>query len=156
MTGGDKDVAAAFVVTLPPEGWGELDEGAARNRAVIREMFARMAAGDLTAMVGMLAPDVRFVQAPGLPYAVDVTGIEAAMGGLGAMIKAWARLDACAVDVLASGDTVIALVDMTGTSSTSGRRYSGPVAELFRFEDGLIVEWRPIYWDTHAVQEICQ
>jgi ketosteroid isomerase-like protein len=26
---------------------------------------------------------------------------------------------------------------------------------VFRLRDGKIVEWRPIYWDTHAVREAC-
>lgn len=144
-----------FSLRLPDGDWGELDDRAQRHRAAIRSMFVGMAAGDLAALTTLLAPDIRFIQAPGLPYAVDAHGIEEAMEGLGRMMAAWTRLDTQVIDVFASGDRVLAFLQMDGVSA-AGKSYSGPVTELFRFEGDKVVEWRPLYWDTFAVRTACE
>lgn len=150
----DAEETSGFTIRLPENGWGDLDDRAQRNRAAIRTMFVGMAAGDLGALTALLAPDIHFVQAPGLPYAVDAHGVEEAMAGLGQMMAAWSRLDVQLIDVFASGDRVFAFLQMDGVSA-SGKTYSGPVTELFRFDGDKVVEWRPIYWDTFAVRTAC-
>ena len=39
---------------------------------------------------------------------------------------------------------MIAYMVFTGVSRASGQTYSGPCAELFRFANGKITEWRPM------------
>jgi len=53
-------------------------------------------------------------------------------------------------EFLCAGDPMIAYMVFTGVSRASGQTYTGPCAELFRFANGKITEWRPIYWDTQA------
>ncbi len=128
---------------------------ACTNRDLMIKAYQRIAAGDQGALVALLDPDVHFVEAPSLTYGCDVRGAAAAVAGVGGMMNAWRTIRVDIEEFAAAGELVIAYMRFTGTSRQTGRIYEGACAEVFRFKNGLITEWRPIYWDTHAAREAC-
>ena len=61
------------------------------------------------------------------------------------MLATWSPLVVQIQELTAGGDLVIAYLLMTATGKRTGTTFSFPVAEMFRFRDGRVVEWRPIY-----------
>jgi ketosteroid isomerase-like protein len=114
-----------------------------------------MLAGDGEAMIRLLDPEVFFTEAPSLPYGCEARGIAGVRQGIAGIHAAWRELRAEIFEYAAAGDIVIAYMVIDGISEATGRRYQGPLAELFRFRNGKVVEWRPLYWDTHEVRKVC-
>jgi ketosteroid isomerase-like protein len=145
-----------FELVIRPTAGSGSPETAARNRQALEHAYRVMLSGDMSALFALLAPDVQFHEAPSLPYGVSLTGSEAAKQGVAGMFSAWSELHIEIEELVAGGDLVIAYIQMRAVSRASGEVYEGPVAEVFRFRDGKIVEWRPIYWDTHRVRQVCR
>ncbi|HKT74970.1 MAG TPA: nuclear transport factor 2 family protein [Steroidobacteraceae bacterium] len=125
------------------------------NRDLMVKAYRAIEAGDQGALTALLDPNVRFVEAPSLPYGCDVRGVEATAAGVSGMMAAWSKIRVDVEDFTAAGDLVIAYMRFTGISRKTGKPYSGECAEVFRFRNSRIIEWRPIYWDTHAAREAC-
>ena len=130
-------------------------ETAWKNREILAKAYRDMIAGDDQSLVKLLDPNVVFEEAAGLPYGVKAKGIENTLAGVQGMFGAWSHLRVEISHFAADGDVVIAYMTMVATSRATGKIYDGVTAELFRFKNGKIVEWRPIYWDTHAVRQAC-
>lgn len=144
--------AQQFTLSLSlPEG---PDEGAA-NRKILHDAYIAIDAGDGGALFALLDEEVEFIEAPSLPYGTHGTGIPAAQAGVAEMFKSWQHMHVDITHFTASHDLVIAYMQMSATSRATGEVYSGPAAEIFRFRNGKIVEWRPIYWDTHLARKVC-
>jgi len=144
-----------FELNLHIAGSTGLGAEAQTNRDLMVKAYQSVAAGDQGALVALLHPDVHFIEAPSLTYGCDVRGIAATVAGVGGMLNAWRQIRVDIEEFAAAGDLVIAYMRFAGTSRQSGTVYEGECAEVFRFKDGLITEWRPIYWDTHAAREAC-
>ena len=147
--------APAFELILAPSVSSGLTEGAARNRRAIEAAYRAMIAGDQGALFALLAVDVEFHEASSLPYGGSFSGLEGARAGVVGMFSAWSHLRVEIEELVAGGDLVIVYLWMRATARATGEVYEGPTAELFRFKDGKISEWRPIYWDTHRVRQVC-
>jgi ketosteroid isomerase-like protein len=130
-------------------------EVAQRNRQTIERVYRAIEAGDQAALFGILADDVVFHEAASLPYGCTKTGKDGALAGVEGMFSAWSHLRVDIEEFATAGDIVIAYLNMRGTARATGQVYEGPTAELFRFKDGKVIEWRPIYWDTHRVRQVC-
>ena len=137
---------------LPARSPDRLGKTAQENLRIVEQAYEDQLAGDNDALFKIMAPDVRFREAPGLPYAIDVTGLEETKRGVAGMLHNWKKQHVRIVDYMAGGDTVIAYIEQSCISH-SGKPYNGFVAEIFRFRDGKVYEWHPIYWDTHGVRQ---
>lgn len=142
-------------LTLSTPESGGLTETARRNRELLAQAYREMLAGDGDALVRLLDPEVFFTEAPSLPYGCEAHGIPEVRQAIAGIHAAWRDLHAEIFEYLAAGDLVIAYMVITGISEATGREYKGPLAELFRFRNGKIIEWRPLYWDTHQVRVVC-
>lgn len=132
-----------------------IDDGARANAQLLIDAYKAMENGDEGALLQLLTDDCTFIEASSLPYGGIRKGPQGAMEGVGGMFEAWEHLTVTIEQMLAGGDLVIAYMHLVGTARATGKIYEGPTAELFRFKDGKVVEWRPIYWDTHAVRVAC-
>lgn len=150
-TAADTQSTSRVILNAPEDGRFALAE---RNRNAVYEAYRAVEQGDMTKLVALLSPDVEFHEAPSLPYAISTKGIEATLAGVGGMFDHWSDLTAEIEELVATGDLVICYLLMTATSRATGKVYSGMTAETFRFRDGKIIEWRPIYWDTHEVRVV--
>jgi uncharacterized protein len=101
----------------------------------------------------VFADDVELHEADSLPYGGVYKGIEAFKKGIGIMFDAWSDLEFHIEQFTAGGDLVIIYMQLRATGKTTGKTFSFPVAEVWRFRDGKVVEMRPIYWDTHRARE---
>lgn len=142
------------LVLSPTLGSGSAD-AAAINRRVVEDAYRAALKGDPDALFSLLSDEVEFHEAPSLPYGGSQRGIDGAKAGVAGMFSAWSHLRVEIEEIAAGGDIVIAYLWMRAISRSSGEVYEGPTAELFRFKARKIIEWRPIYWDTHRARQVC-
>jgi len=87
-----------------------------------------------------------------LPYAGDWRGLD----GVGRLFKTmrdtWSELAVEGLQAAQSGDTVHMSCRLRLTARRSGTTLSQPFAEVLRFEDGLLIEGMPFYFDTAAIR----
>lgn len=146
---------STFDLKLLVDSKSDIDITARRNRTALIRAYEAQLAGDLESWWAIFDKEVEFYEAESLPYGVSSKGLEAAKQGVAGMFSAWSHLKVVFEEFVAAGDLVICYIQMTATSRKTGEIYQGPVAETFRFRDGKVIEWRPIYWDTHRVRELC-
>ena len=132
-----------------------LTDTAKRNRDALIQAYKDQLAGDWGGWWRIFDKDVVFREAASLPYGCTIKGLEETKTGLAGMFGAWTHLNVVIEEFAAAGDLVIAYIQMTATSRKTGKVYDRPVAEIFRFRNGKVVEWHPIYWDTHEVRKVC-
>jgi len=127
---------------------------AQRNRKILFDAYAAIQMGDQNALFECCAPDIVFYEAESLPYGGVKHGIDGVREGLLGAFSAWSHVRCDFQEFTAAGDIVIAYMQVALTARTTGEVYKGPTAEMFRFRDGKITEWRVIYWDTHRVRQV--
>ena len=132
-----------------------LTDVAKRNRDTLIHAYTEQIAGNWDAWWGIFDKDVVFSEAASLPYGCTLKGLEQTKTGVAGMFDAWSHLKVTIEEFTAAGDLVIAYIQMTATSRKTGQVFDRPIAEVFRFHDGKVVEWHPIYWDTHEVRKLC-
>lgn len=146
---------SGFDITFRPGIARQVSSEAEANRAALLAAYEGITKGDTDTWWALFDPEVAFYEAEGLPYGQSCKGLAAAQQGMGDMFATWKQISIDIEEFAAAGDMVIIYMQMTAVSRKTGKTYSGPVAELFRFRNGRIVEWRPVYWDTHKVREVC-
>jgi len=122
------------------------------SKQVVERFYASLA--DIEALKRLLHPQIRLIEAPSLPYGGDFHGIEGLLQVLNSLFASWKD---CAVEmkqVVADGDTAVGLIEIRGVGAKSGIPFEMSVAEVFRVRDGLIVEIKPFYFDTHRLFEV--
>lgn len=137
---------------IPP---GTLDESARTCRDIIANAYHAMLQGDQGALGKILHPDIVFREAAGLPYGVEAKGIEGTLQGVAGMFEYWSSVDVDLIEVCGGKDMAIAYMYLRNVARATGKPYEGFVCEVFRFKDGKVIEWHPVYWDTHAAREAC-
>jgi len=146
---------AAFELVISAFADDAHDDRARANRDLIAMAYQEMLVGNNDALFDLLDPSVEFHEAASLPYGVDCKGIDQTKFGVAGMFSLWSKLHIEILEYAYVNDIVIVYLIMTAHSRATGEVYSGNTAELFRMRDGRIIEWRPIYWDTHKVLEVC-
>jgi uncharacterized protein len=118
--------------------------------ALVVELGRRFRAGDRDGARALLHADLRIEQPPSLPHGGSHHGPDGmdAMGA--AFAEHWERTIGEA-EVRSCGDTAVQITTQTWTARATGRSATVDVVELFRVEDGRIVEIRVFQQDTHAL-----
>lgn len=124
------------------------DETAQANRKALSDALEAMAAGDADALWALFDPDVTFYEASCLPYGGAHRGLEATQKAFGKLAASFSRMNSEFEALLASRDIVILYQHIEFEAATTGRTGGFPVAELFRFRDGKVIEWRAHYFDA--------
>ncbi|WP_331766851.1 nuclear transport factor 2 family protein [Embleya sp. NBC_00896] len=114
-------------------------EGGGRGKA----SFADLAA--------CLSPDVVMYQAPGLPYGGERHGPSGIEDFVAALSEAWREFEFLEQRFVVDGDTVVILNRARLTARSTGHVLETWLMQMMTVRDGLIVEIRPFYWDTKAV-----
>jgi ketosteroid isomerase-like protein len=131
------------------------DEGSRGNRNILIAAYEAQLGGEGGALLALLDPQATFEQAASLPYGCVTEGVAGIKEGVARMFGTWYPLRVEILEVAAAGDVVISYYRFTGTSRATGETYDALGTEVFRFRNGKIVHWRPFYWDTHAVRDVC-
>jgi hypothetical protein len=121
------------------------------NRKIVMEVLDRLVAGEGNAFWEMFSPDVVFHEAACLPYGGAHRGIEATQKAFDVLCNTFSDNRVVFEQVLAAGDMVIAYQTISFRVAKTGNTGTIPVAELFRFRDSKVVEWRACYFDSNLV-----
>lgn len=107
---------------------------------------------DLDLLATAFHRDVVVHEPASLPYAGDWRGLD----GVGRLFKTmrdtWSELAVEGLQAAQSGDTVHMSCRLRLTARRSGTTLSQPFAEVLRFEDGLLIDGTPFYFDTAAIR----
>lgn len=145
--------ASGHAMKMPYRDFEAYDETAQANRATLIAAVDAFAAGDAESFWAIFDPDVTFYEASCLPYGGAHRGLEGARAGYAELCSHFAKLDSVTEAVLASRDIVIMYQIITFEAARTGKTGTLPVAELFRFRDGKVIEWRAHYFDACLVAE---
>jgi len=144
-------VAAPVLPVLAYRVAGASDADATRNRALLADALDAAAAGHDEAFWSIYDSDVVFHEAACLPYGGAYSGIDAVKTGFAGIYKTFDHIHAVFAQLLVAGDIAIAYQQVDSRVRGNGRTGSFPVAELFRFRDGKVTEWRALYFDADMV-----
>lgn len=121
------------------------------NADTIRAHYAANDRGDLAGMIEAFAPDVRWTEAEGFPYAGTYVGPDAVVENVFARIQAdWDGYTVAIDEVVDGGDTVVGIGTYSGTYKATGRYFAARVAHVWRLEDGVVRAFEQ-FTDTEMV-----
>lgn len=122
------------------------------NRERIEALYGCFARGDVPGVLGSLDPGITWVEAAGFPYGGTYVGPEAVLNGVFMKLATeWEGFAAVPSEILADGDTVVALGEYRGTWRGTGKSFRAPMVHVWRFRDGAIVHFQQ-HTDTVLVQ----
>ncbi|AZS46528.1 MULTISPECIES: nuclear transport factor 2 family protein [Microbacterium] len=121
------------------------------NADIIREHYAASDRGDLDGMLAPFAPDVRWTEAAGFPYAGTYIGPDAVAANVFRRIQEdWDDYTVAIDEVIDAGDVVVGIGTYSGTFRRTGRFFAARVAHVWRLTDGEVVAFEQ-FTDTELV-----
>lgn len=113
--------------------------------AFVQDLYGAFARGDVPAVLGALAPDVRWTEAAGGPYGGVSIGPEAVLQNVFMKLGTeWDGFAAVPGKFVADGDIVIALGDYSGRHRATGRSFQARFAHVWTVRNGRAVEFEQI------------
>ena len=131
----------------------EVEEVVKKNRKTLLDALDCLAAGNVEAFWAIFDPDVVFYEASCLPYGGAHKGLEATRKAHARVHQVFSSIKTVFEAVLAAGDIAILYQTLTFCVRENGNTGQLPVAELFRFRNGKVVEWRALYFDACMVAQ---
>jgi uncharacterized protein len=121
---------------------------------VVKRAYAAFGEGDVLAVLGMLADDVEWHEADGMPYGGVYHGGEAvAQNVFGPISEDVEDFALTPEEFMAAGDTVAVVVRLTGTGKATGKPLDLPVVHVWDIQDGKAVRFRQ-FADTVKFAEV--
>ncbi|MBX3146519.1 MAG: nuclear transport factor 2 family protein [Gemmatimonadales bacterium] len=116
--------------------------------ATVQSVYASFARGDIPAVLGVLAPDIRWTEAAGGPYGGVSIGPNAVLNDVFMKLGTeWDGFSAVPAEFVAQGNTVVALGEYSATYKATGKSFRAPFAHVWKFVDGKAVSFEQ-YTDT--------
>jgi len=107
------------------------------NLDLVRGLYAAFAAGDIPAVLGVMAPDIHWTEAEGGPYGGVSIGPEAVLQDVFMKLGGeWDGYAAVPAEFVDGGDTVVVLGEYSGTYKATGKGFRAPFAHVWKFRDG--------------------
>ena len=128
-----------------------VDAQALANRQALIDVFDQLLRGEEEGFWAMFDPDACFHEASCLPYGGTHQGLDAIKAGYLQMCATFSAMRSEFHEVLTAGDYCILYQTIAFTVAANGNTGGFPVAEMFRFRNGKIVEWRANYFDACAM-----
>ncbi len=108
----------------------------------IKNVYAAFARGDIPAVLSVLSPDASWTEAEGFPYGGTYIGPDAVLENVFMKIGTeWDGYAAVPHELLASGDTVVALGEYNGTFKATGKSFKAPMVHVWKFSGGKVVSF---------------
>lgn len=148
-----QDETPAPAMIMDYRDFAAFDETAQANRKRLTDALDALQAGDDEALWAIFDPAVTFHEASCLPYGGSHRGLEAVKLAYAELCSHFSAMRAVFEAVLASRDIVILYQTITFEAAATGKTGTLPVAELFRFRNGKVIEWRAHYFDACMVAE---
>jgi ketosteroid isomerase-like protein len=122
------------------------------NLDIIRATYEGPSEQNGRNLFAVLAPDARWTEAAGFPYAGTYVGPAQIVAGVFQRLGSeWEGYEARVHTYLADGDRVAAFGVYSGTYRKTGKSMTATFAHLYRLEHGKIVSMEQIV-DSHPVQ----
>ena len=126
------------------------------NLEIIRSTYEGHSEENGKHLLSVLAPDARWTEAEGFPYAGTYVGPEQIVRNVFQRLATeWDGYNAQVHTYLADGDRVAAFGVYSGTYRATGKAMTASFAHLYRLKDGKIVSMEQ-YVDSHKVQQALQ
>ncbi len=118
----------------------------------MKQVYAAFAAGDVPTVLGALAPDCVWTEAEGFPYGGRYVGPDAVLQGVFMRIGGeWDPFTVEPQEYVASGETVVAIGEYSGTYKATGKSFRAPFVHVWKFRDGKVATFHQ-HTDTAVVQ----
>jgi ketosteroid isomerase-like protein len=121
------------------------------TRRVVNAAYAAAMSGDNEAFVGLMDPDIILREADALPNAGVHHGVENVLQAIGAVFATFDVANLTIESIVADGEYGIGLITLP-IRERPGQTHA--VSEVWQVRNGKVVEVRPFYWDTAALQAI--
>ncbi len=128
--------------------------GTQTNKEIVENIYASFATGDIPAVLGTMADDVRWTEAEGFPLTGTFVGPQAVLEGV------FMRLGEIGDDFgvapeqfVAEGDTIVTLGNYTWKNKSSGQPASVKMAHVWTMDGGKVVAFQQ-HVDTARVREL--
>lgn len=131
-----------------------LDATANANREALIDATHRIVAGDYDSYWALFDPEVRFHEAGCLPYGGTHEGLAATQTAYHRIGSVFSALRSEQHEILTAGDYCCLYTTITFTIAATGKTGVMPVAEIFHFRNGKIVDWRVNYFDAALFAEM--
>jgi len=141
------DTAEQVMVMGYKTGRG-VDAQALANRQALIQVLDQLQRGEEEGFWALFDPEASFHEASCLPYGGSHHGIEAIKTAFYTMCATFSAMHTEFHEVLTAGDYCILYQSIRFTVAANGNEGGFPVAEMFRFRNGRIVEWRANYFDA--------
>lgn len=126
------------------------------NVEIIKGLYKAFEGGDIASLLGLLDPNVEWIESEGIPYGGRYVGHEAILKGVFARIEAeWDSFTATVDEYIDAGDIVVTLGVDSGTYRATGKRMKAPTASIWTLKDGKVIKFVQ-YIDTLAVVSATQ
>jgi ketosteroid isomerase-like protein len=112
-------------------------------QAVVRDLYAKVAAGDLQGVLGLLADDCEFAQADSLPCGGRYVGRAGFQAMAARIFAAWPGFSVQPLAFLSDGAERVVV-----QTHLSGRGLDMPMLKLWTVRDGRVQRCQPFYFDT--------
>lgn len=124
---------------------------AARNQALVEEVYDAFFAGDLDRWFGYIDDNSALIEADSLPYGGTHRGVAQIRDAINVILECWddGRFDI--EEIYASDQSALAYGVMHWTARRTGKRISFPLVERWTFDNGKVREVVPLYGDTALV-----
>jgi len=123
------------------------------NKEIVLAFLDASERNDREAMKELLHPQVRIIEADSLPYGGVFEGAEGFIDLIRRVFSTWRDTRLSVQQVLADGDHVVILAQMSGRGQAADKAFSMPIAEVWLLEDRKIKEVRPFYFDTKLLHD---
>ncbi|MEM1184289.1 MAG: nuclear transport factor 2 family protein [Planctomycetota bacterium] len=118
------------------------DESAQTPTAVVRALFAAFTARDMNTVRSLMAPEIVWQQAPGMPHGGRWVGFDQiAENVFGRFKNDWEEWRAVPDEFISERNTVVVLGRYVGTPKATGKHVDAGFAHVYRVEAGKIVRF---------------
>jgi ketosteroid isomerase-like protein len=108
----------------------------------VRAVLARWGEGDFGSPVDIFDPEIVFVMSPGFPDEGAYYGLEAVQEYTRGFIEPWVRVTIEPLDLVESGDSVVAEVRQHGVGSGSGVETELVYWQVWSFRGDKVIRWQ--------------
>jgi ketosteroid isomerase-like protein len=128
-----------------------------QNKSVVNQAYSNFKSGDINSLLGLMADDVAWTlpQMEGVPFAGARTGRESVGEFFATIDSSQETLRFDPRQLIAEGDTVVALGNYQWKVKSNSREFGGDFAHVFTIRDGKIVAFNE-YMDTAACRDAYQ
>ncbi|MCV3240563.1 nuclear transport factor 2 family protein [Mesorhizobium sp. ZC-5] len=107
--------------------------------------------GDVEQLAEAFHRDVVIHEPASLPYAGDWRGLEQLAALFRKMREVWSDMSFDQLEAARDGDTVFMRCTLSMTCRANGARIVQPFAEVLHFDNDLLVDGTPFYFDTAEI-----